>query len=150
MEVCSINWELVSKFIPLITGIVPIGITWFLYEKWHDQKGKEVISSFSKELILKDIDVYYKIYNSKDIVELEKNADCINNYMSNIKLFTYLIKEENNKSILNNLYNIYNDAYKSIKKKEEFKDIREKFFHVRKKNKISYISVLTKYMKYEI
>lgn len=149
MEVCSINWELVSKFIPLITGIVPIGITWFLYEKWHDQKGKEVISSFSKELILKDIEVYYKIYNSKDIVELEKNSDCINNHMNNIKLFTYLIKEENNKSILTNLYNIYNDAYKSIKKKEEFKDIRKKFLDVRKDNKDSYIYVLTKYMKYE-
>lgn len=62
MATCSFNWELASKFIPLITGLVPIGITWFLYHQWHTQKQKEVIANECKDLWYKldDLEKSYK------------------------------------------------------------------------------------------
>lgn len=67
MDVCSWNWELASKFIPLITGFVPVGITWFLYYKWHKQKSKEVISNITKE-IFEDIEILrLSLINVEDI-----------------------------------------------------------------------------------
>ncbi|MDS7965625.1 hypothetical protein RMB12_01050 [Acinetobacter sp. V117_2] len=62
MDACSFNWELASKFIPLITGLVPIGITWFLYHQWHTQKQKEVIANECKDLWYKldDLEKSYK------------------------------------------------------------------------------------------
>lgn len=53
MDSCNFDWELASKFIPLITGLIPIGITWFLYYQWHNQKEKEVIANDCKDLWLK-------------------------------------------------------------------------------------------------
>lgn len=49
MDVCSFNWELASKFVPLVTPIVSIGIAWFVYYQWHGQKGKEVIANECKD-----------------------------------------------------------------------------------------------------
>lgn len=62
MDACIFNWELASKFIPLITGLVPIGITWFLYHQWHNQKQKEVIANECKDLWYKldDLEKSYK------------------------------------------------------------------------------------------
>jgi len=34
---------------PLLTPIVSVGITWFVYHKWHSQKGKEVIANECKD-----------------------------------------------------------------------------------------------------
>ncbi|AMM30262.1 hypothetical protein [Acinetobacter pittii] len=53
MEVCSFNWELASKFVPLVTPIISIGLAIFVYRIWHKQKGKEVIANEAKEFIIK-------------------------------------------------------------------------------------------------
>jgi len=75
MSACSFNWELFSKFIPLITGFIPVGITWFLYYQWHNQKGKEVIASECKDLWQK-LDDLEKFYNTLDgLQELPKGLE---------------------------------------------------------------------------
>lgn len=53
MDVCSFNWELASKFVPLVTPIISIGLAIFVYRIWHKQKGKEVIANEAKEFIIK-------------------------------------------------------------------------------------------------
>lgn len=52
MEVCSFNWELASKFVPLVTPVVSIFLAIFVYRVWHTQKGKEVIANQAKESII--------------------------------------------------------------------------------------------------
>lgn len=51
MDACSINWDLVSKFIPLVTGLISIGIAIFVYKVWHKQKEKEVFANEAKILL---------------------------------------------------------------------------------------------------
>jgi len=66
MEVCSFNWELASKFIPLVTGIITIGVAGFVYHVWHKQKGKEVIANEAKEAIkelLELLNIHMKLIN---------------------------------------------------------------------------------------
>lgn len=53
MDVCSFNWELAFKFVPLVTPIISIGLAIFVYRIWHKQKGKEVIANEAKEFIIK-------------------------------------------------------------------------------------------------
>ena len=65
MEVCSFNWELASKFIPLVTGIITICVAVFVYHVWHKQKGKEVIANEAKEAIkelLELLNIHMKIF----------------------------------------------------------------------------------------
>jgi len=45
------DWELASKFIPLINGVITFLVTVFLYNRWHRQKGKEVIANEAKQYI---------------------------------------------------------------------------------------------------
>ncbi|MHA3068777.1 hypothetical protein ACX1N4_07330, partial [Acinetobacter sp. ANC 3789] len=47
MDICSFDFNLASKFIPLITPIVAI----YIFKKWKKQKGSEVIANESKEAI---------------------------------------------------------------------------------------------------
>lgn len=69
MEICSLDWELASKFVPLITAITSIFIAVFVFWAWHYQKGKEVIASECKAYwtSLTELEI---IYNN-----LEQNAD---------------------------------------------------------------------------
>ncbi|KQD11368.1 hypothetical protein APD05_11805 [Acinetobacter nosocomialis] len=53
MSFCSFNWELASKFVPLITPIVSVALATFVYRIWHKQKGKEVVANEAKEFIIK-------------------------------------------------------------------------------------------------
>ena len=53
MDACSFNWELASKFIPLVTGLITIGVAGFVYRVWHRQKGKEVVSKEAQSYLVK-------------------------------------------------------------------------------------------------
>lgn len=53
MGACSFDWELASKFIPVITGIIAIGVAIFVYWAWHKQKGKEVVANEAKAYLIK-------------------------------------------------------------------------------------------------
>ena len=53
MSLCTFNWELASKFVPLVTPIVSVALAIFVYRIWHKQKGKEVVANETKEFIIK-------------------------------------------------------------------------------------------------
>lgn len=150
---CNIDWELLSKYIPLITGLVPVGITWFIYTKWHDQKGKEVISNFSKDLLLKDIEIYSNICKFSDENDEDKVDDIrglVRNYYDNIKLFSLLIDSKKDIEIINNAYKCYRDFNKIIFNPEnDLRSNKKEFIHSRNLIKNEYIETLTKYMKYQ-
>lgn len=72
MEICSFDFDLASKFIPLITPIVAI----YIFKKWNKQKGSEVIANESKEAIkdlleLSVINLNIVFEGSRSNVELE-------------------------------------------------------------------------------
>ena len=46
MSICSFDWELASKFIPLLTPIV----AWYIFRQWKKQKGAESLSNIAKEI----------------------------------------------------------------------------------------------------
>lgn len=52
MDVCSFDFELSSKFIPLLTPIV----AWCIFKQWKKQKGAESLSNIAKE-IYEDIEI---------------------------------------------------------------------------------------------
>jgi hypothetical protein len=114
MDACSFDWELASKFIPLVTGIITIGVAGFVYYVWHKQKEKEVIANEAKDTIL-------------DMISIEKTNNKIANLLStsnpNNEVIEKLIGEYSNqcnelnhkldfiKEILNddkNLENVFN------------------------------------------
>lgn len=52
MTSCEFDWELASKFIPLISSFTTIFVACFVYKIWHKQKEKEVIATEAKSIIL--------------------------------------------------------------------------------------------------
>jgi len=52
MTSCEFDWELASKFIPLISSITTILVAIFVYKIWHKQKEKEVIATEAKSIIM--------------------------------------------------------------------------------------------------
>lgn len=93
MEVCSFDWELASKFIPLITAIISIFIAGFVYWAWHNQKGKEVIANEAKEAIKEFLEFGSKINKTNQNLDLnEVDLD----HISRLKY----IYEESNKRLL--------------------------------------------------
>lgn len=69
MDACSFNWELASKFVPLVTAIVSILIACFVYWAWHQQKGKEVIANEAKEAIKDFLELGNKISNINQMLD---------------------------------------------------------------------------------
>lgn len=67
MDICSFDFDLASKFIPLITPIVAICI----FKMWKKQKGSEVIANESKEAI-KDL-LELSVINQNIIFESSKS-----------------------------------------------------------------------------
>ncbi|MDM1248089.1 hypothetical protein HX005_11870 [Acinetobacter sp. R933-2] len=71
MDICSFNWELASKFIPLIAPAIAL----YIFNQWNKQKGKEVVANECKSYWerLDGLEIIYK--------NLEFNADFkSNNY----------------------------------------------------------------------
>ncbi|ARG16054.1 hypothetical protein B7L44_05290 [Acinetobacter nosocomialis] len=52
MTYCYLNWDLASKFIPLISSITTVLVAFFVYKIWHKQKEKEVIATEAKSIIM--------------------------------------------------------------------------------------------------
>jgi hypothetical protein len=63
MDVCSIDWQLVSKFTPLLTPIVAL----FIFRQWNKQKGTEVIANEAKLLTYDLLDI------KKIVIEIENS-----------------------------------------------------------------------------
>ena len=66
MDVCSIDWQLVSKFTPLLTPIVAL----FIFRQWNKQKGTEVIANEAKLLTYDLLDI------KKIVIEIEEKEYC--------------------------------------------------------------------------
>lgn len=90
---CVVDWELASKFVPLITAIISICIAGFVYWAWHEQKGKEVIANEAKEAIKDFLELGNKISNINQMLDKnETDGDTI--------LRIKYIYEESNKRLL--------------------------------------------------
>ncbi|OTG79368.1 hypothetical protein [Acinetobacter sp. ANC 4648] len=122
MVVCSFDWELASKFIPLITGLVPIGITWFLYRQWHTQKQKEVIANECKDLWYKldDLEKSYKKLSeiTSYTISVSDQQEIEKKFFSDVKEWIYenlskmsLIKKltNNDKNVIESIDLLDND-----------------------------------------
>ena len=97
--------------------VSPWLLVFIVYFIWHHQKKKEVLANFAHELIIKDINVHTSIYKNKDI-DSQMICELLKDYQNNIKLFSYLIKNKNDISILDIECKRYSDLYKNFKESE--------------------------------
>lgn len=112
MDVCVIDWGAIAGFTGAIAAIAsPIIVAIYLYKKWHDQKGKEVIANESKKLI-KDLSELSLINQSLRYEGSKNKEDLLNKIMK----FNNLSNESSrsllfiNKSISNHdLENLVSD-----------------------------------------
>ena len=59
MDVCSLDWSIIATYQGVMgtylgvaaTIASPIIVAIYIYKKWHDQKGKEVIANEAKEIL---------------------------------------------------------------------------------------------------
>lgn len=77
MDICSLNWGAIAGFAGAIATVAsPIIVAVYLYRKWHDQKGKEVIANEAKEIlkIVEDLknDYIYTYGNIDSLINHEK------------------------------------------------------------------------------
>lgn len=50
MGICIIDWETTGIYLGVISTIIsPLLVSIYIYKKWHDQKGNEVIANEAKE-----------------------------------------------------------------------------------------------------
>lgn len=66
MDACSLNWELASKFIPLVTPIV----AWCIFRQWKKQKRAELLSSKCHDTY-RDLNNFCELMN--DYVDAHKD-----------------------------------------------------------------------------
>jgi flagellar basal body-associated protein FliL len=100
MEVCSFDWELASKFIPLINPIITIIIAIAVYKIWHKQKEKEYLSKIANDLILKDMMICLGMTKHTTAEAAKIYMIEIESYFNNIRLFSLLIKDNKCEKVL--------------------------------------------------
>lgn len=146
MEYCfTINFDLLETAKLISPWLLAIAVYWV----WHSQKKKEVLAKFAHELILKDINLHNEM-SKKEEIDIEKQYDIVKDYYNNIKLFTYLINNENQKIILNNLYNEYIELGKQIKKKDyDLLKIKSKYREIKDMNQDKYREILINYINFK-
>lgn len=146
MEYCfTINFDLLEIAKLISPWLLAIAVYWV----WHSQKKKEVLAKFAYELILKDINLHNEM-SKKEEIDIEKRYDIVKDYYNNIKLFTYLINNENQKIILNNLYNEYIELGKQIKKKDyDLLKIKIKYREIKDMNQDKYREILINYINFK-
>ena len=146
MEYCfTINFDLLETAKLISPWLLAIAVYWV----WHSQKKKEVLAKFAHELILKDINLHNEM-SKKEEIDIEKQYDIVKDYYNNIKLFTYLINNENQKIILNNLYNEYIELSKQIKKKDyDLSKIKSKYREIKDMNQDKYREILINYINFK-
>jgi hypothetical protein len=127
MVACSFDWELASKFIPLVTGFITIGVAGFVYWVWHKQKGKEVIANEAKELIKNLLELslinrsirYEGSENKEKLLTKILKFNELSNESSRSMLFINKSIESNNLDDLVSDFNtrkdrIYNTIYNTV------------------------------------
>ena len=146
MEYCfTINFDLLETAKLISPWLLAIAVYWV----WHSQKKKEVLAKFAHELILKDINLHNEM-SKKEEIDIEKQYDIVKDYYNNIKLFTYLINNENQKIILNNLYNEYIELGKQIKNKDyDLLKIKSKYREIKDMNQDKYREILINYINFK-
>lgn len=102
----------------LSTIISPLLVAYFVYDKWHEQKGSEVIANEAKDLILKIIEVE-KLNNSISNFIAFKNNDEEKDHIKAI------IKEFKEKT--DNLHQYFDFIVEVIHEKEDIKGLLDKY-----------------------
>lgn len=124
MDACNFDWELASKFVPLVTIFITIGMGFVGYYLWHKQKGKEVLANESKDALL-------------SMISIEKINNTIANLLSTSnpddQKIDELIKEYSNQC------SELNKKYDFIKEIKEDKGDLEKFFNKFERTRVGLI-----------
>lgn len=98
MNVCSLDWELVIKFLPLVNVLTTVVVAFAVYKVWHIQKAKEVIANEAKSII-NDLNlIYEEAYKLQDLLLAGK----LDELRNQIKVFT---ENRNNIDLNMNLFN---------------------------------------------
>ncbi|RLZ11327.1 hypothetical protein EAH57_02875 [Acinetobacter sp. 2JN-4] len=121
MDACSINWDLVSKFIPLVTGLITIGIAIFVYKVWHKQKEKEVFANEAKILLgnLFELDALLvekkdSAVGAPDYIAIEANEQSIKKAKELIDIMIPRLNFINEKIDLTQLIEKLKEIYKKL------------------------------------
>lgn len=143
MEDCSWNWEIASKYIPLI---IALGV----YFLWYRQKGKEVVAGEAKQYMsyLNRLQSMQPRISSAITDELDVNR--IRNSLMTVPEVDRLINEYN--SIVVQMSDSGNFIYFALNEDQYFKELNSKYLvqarnytknsnKVLKSNLISYTSV---------
>lgn len=92
MELCAIDWNLASKFVPLVTPIVSVFLAFFVYFVWHKQKRKEVIANEAKSLM---VDLFKLNEHIQDIFTCNfKNNEKFEEGFYEYKKLAYTVKSK--------------------------------------------------------
>lgn len=147
MDICSFDWELASKFIPLINTICTIIIAIVVYKIWHKQKEKEYLSKIANDLILKDMVVCLGITKQNTGESVKNYMIEIENYFNNIKLFSLLIKDNKCNKILMKRYNYMVKYFNTLYSDPDYfftKFIKDNPYHDE-----DYLQLLISYITYK-
>ncbi|MFW1942327.1 MULTISPECIES: hypothetical protein [unclassified Acinetobacter] len=119
MDFCNFNWDLVSRFVPLVTPAVSIGIAFFVYRVWHIQKGKEVIAQEAKSIVesiyeLNKVFFDLQNYNFEDFEDLKLKMKKFQSERDNLILkLTFIRNSLHNKIKFNqNVDKFHNECRK--------------------------------------
>lgn len=120
MDFCNFNWDLISRFVPLVTPTVSIGIAIFVYRLWHIQKAKEVIAQEAKSIIesLYELNkVFFDIqnYNFVDFEDLKLKMKKFQSERENLNLkLTFIKNSLDNKIKFNQNVDKFDNECKKI------------------------------------
>lgn len=147
MDICSFDWELASKFIPLINTICTIIIAIVVYKVWHKQKEKEYLSKIANDLILKDMVVCLGITKQTTGESVKNYMIEIENYFNNIKLFSLLIKDNKCNKILMERYNYMVKYFNTLYSDPDY--FFSKFIEDNPYHNEDYLQLLISYITYK-
>ncbi|MFH3962887.1 hypothetical protein WDA57_09190 [Acinetobacter nosocomialis] len=125
-----LDWELASKFIPLITALTTISVAWFVYKVWHKQKAKEVMASEAKQCI-KDLLEMIKIINFIEVGKYDDEEELKKQFAKFKILFEQTII---NVMYVNDCVNILNLKNKIF----EFTEAGNTLINLKSKNSLNY------------